>query len=378
MTQYMFGHCEPGERQTPGRWGPLLRDVLAPAMLLMIGAVNASAGEVQQTFSSPTLDRWNYVFAGFGQFAAGQEPDAPTFSPFGNPQAILFDNRDGEMVVGFDTTSLAQPGLGTGNYRVLEASVTLVVSRDFTFQYDPTPDPVQSYFNASDPEFVADADGGRPIEMHLLGYRSGESVATYTETSAFSPNAPGTLPAKGTKNAFSAQYDPQGSGVLREVSNNVDQRFDNRPLAIGTTTLTPGSLVPAGTQMTFSVNFENNADAQRYFREGLNAGRLNVSISSLSTVGQQSSITPAFWCREGDTLLGAVPASLSLRVCVGRPSDLNCDNAVDLLDLLAFIGAWTPTVGGAGSGIADYRGDGRIDLLDLLEFLSAWQNDLGT
>lgn len=348
------------------------------AMSLAVCGSVASAGEIQQTFPAPSLDRWNYIFAGFGAFPAGSEPDAPLFSPFGNPQQGLFDNRDGEMIVGFNTSPAIPSGEGVARYRVLEARVTAVVSRDLVFAYDPTPDPVGSYFVSTDPEFVADADAGRPLEMFLVGYRAPWSLATYTETTPFAPGAPGTLPSKGNKNAFSAQYEPAGSGVVRNVSNNVDERFDPRPLAVGTAALTPGALVPAGTVFTFEIDLENNPDAQRYLREGLDFGRLNFSLSSLATVTQQNSAAPAFWSKEGDPVLGAVSASLSIRVCVGKPSDFDCNGVTDLLDLLTFQSAWSGLLGSSNSGPADVSGDGRVDLLDLLQYLSAWVADLGT
>lgn len=355
-----------------------IRLLVAAGACVLVSTVAASAGEIQQTYPSPALDRWNYVFAGFGQFPAGSEPDAPLFSPFGNPQQALFDNRDGEMIVGFDTTPLIPAGEGVTRYRVLEARLRAVVSRDLAFAYDPSLDPVQSYFPNTDPEFVADTDPGRPLEVYLVGYRAPWSLATYTETTPFAPGAPGTLPAKGTKNAFSAQYDPPGSGIVRDVSNNVDQRFDSRPLGVGTAPLAPGTLVPAGTVFTFNLDLGNNPDVQRYLREGLNFGRLNFSFSSLATVTQQSSASPAFWCKEGDPIEGAVPVSLEIRVCVGRPSDFNCDGVVDLADLLDYLSAWGPTLGQTVSGPADVNGDGFVDLADLLEFLGPWLTDLGT
>lgn len=355
-----------------------LRPFAALALVCGSAATTSIGGQIDETYPAPTLDRWNYVFAGFGPFIAGEEPDATVFSPFGNPQAFLFDNRDGEMIVGFDTTPAVPAGMGVTHYRVVSASVTLTTSRDLTFQYDPTRDPVASYFAASDPEFVADADAGRPIEMHLVGYRNGWDVSSYTETTPFSPAAPGTLPAKGTKNIHAAQYDPPGVGAIREVSNHVDQRFENRPLSVGSAPLTPGASVAAGTPFTFALDLASNPDAQRYLREGLNAGRLNFSITSLATVGQQSSIVPAFWCREGDTLLGAIPGTLSISVCVGRPSDFNCDGMVDLADLIGFISEWQPAVGSNSSGPADSVGDGSIDLADLVDFLTIWLPDVGT
>jgi hypothetical protein len=49
------------------------------------------------------------------------------------------------------------------------------------------------------------------------------------------------------------------------------------------------------------------------------------------------------------------------------PADVNGDNVVDVLDLLAVLAAW-----GATSGPEDINGDGIVDVLDLLDLLAAW------
>jgi hypothetical protein len=49
------------------------------------------------------------------------------------------------------------------------------------------------------------------------------------------------------------------------------------------------------------------------------------------------------------------------------PEDINGDNVVDVLDLLALLAAW-----GAAGGPADINGDGIVDVLDLLAVLAAW------
>ena len=49
------------------------------------------------------------------------------------------------------------------------------------------------------------------------------------------------------------------------------------------------------------------------------------------------------------------------------PADINGDNVVDVLDLLAVLAAW-----GAAGGPEDINGDGIVDVLDLLALLGAW------
>ncbi len=49
------------------------------------------------------------------------------------------------------------------------------------------------------------------------------------------------------------------------------------------------------------------------------------------------------------------------------PADFNNDGAVNTLDVLAFLNAWS-----AGDPSADFNGDGSINTLDVLAFLNAW------
>lgn len=51
----------------------------------------------------------------------------------------------------------------------------------------------------------------------------------------------------------------------------------------------------------------------------------------------------------------------------GCVADFNADGAVNTLDVLDFLNAWT-----AGDGSADVNGDGNVDTLDVLEFLNLW------
>jgi hypothetical protein len=56
-----------------------------------------------------------------------------------------------------------------------------------------------------------------------------------------------------------------------------------------------------------------------------------------------------------------------LTVRSGCEADFNGDGAVNTLDVLAFLNAWT-----AGDGRADFNGDGSVNTLDVLAFLNGW------
>jgi hypothetical protein len=245
--------------------------------------------------------------------------------------------------------------------------VTARISRDKVFRYDPTLDPVASYLDASDPAHVDDTDEGRPVEMYAVGYRNGLTAATFAETTPF---AFGNPVQKRVRNAFAAQYqNADGTGALIDVSNNsYDQagfpRFEVRPIAIATCGLAPGALVDVNTDMTFDVDL-TSPGAVRHVREGLDGGRLNFMISSMTPTSQQSSATPAFYTKEYPAALGGVPARLSLRVCVGAPGDWNCSGTVSVQDIFDFLSDYF-------TGRADFNADGITSVQDIFDFLAAY------
>ena len=83
------------------------------------------------------------------------------------------------------------------------------------------------------------------------------------------------------------------------------------------------------------------------------------------------------WCRSATVVITAaavlcfpmtVDASVRAGMAPDCPADINDDGVVDVLDLLAVLGAWGDCPGCA----EDINGDDVVDVLDLLEVLSAW------
>jgi len=324
-------------------------------------AASAFAGVIDFTVPSPTFDRWMYPYNSSNP--QGSEFDATVFSPIGAPTEASFDNRDGQMIIGFDTGGVIDAGLPPTHYRILEARITVVVSRDNTFVYDPSVDPVEALIPGSG---VDDPDPGQPVELLMCGYRGGWALTgptAFQENTPFHNGAPFPFPARGIRNAFAAEYD--GAGVLIDNSNNRDEGRLARSLAVGLIDgLLPGSPVPQNTPMSFAMDV-SDADTIRYFRTSLAAGRLNVVVSSLAITEQQSSNVPAFYCKETPVAIGGVPASLTLRVCVGAPADWDCSGNVNVPDIFAFLADWF-----AGRG--DFNADGTNEVPDIFAFLASW------
>lgn len=341
-----------------------------------VGIRQASAQVVTAEYPTPTIDRWMYSF----NQTPGTEPEARVFSPLLSSFQSSFDNRDGQFLVGFDTSPTVPSGRATTSYRVLSAVVTVRASRSQAFTFDPTYDAFSTYL-PSDPAYVADSDAGRPLEMFVCGYRNGFSAATFTQTSPHSAGP--AFPSRAVRNVFPAVYDV--GGVLRDVSNNVEERFDVRPIAVGQavpnadqksetgadapfTPVNAGDLVPLNTDLAFTIDL-TNPDALKGLREGLAGGRLNVMITSLVITNQQSSSVPSFYTRRYFTDVlpdpAAKPASLALRVCVGPPGDWNCSNSKTVQDVFDFLSDWF-------EGRGDFNADGLNTVQDIFDFLTAW------
>ena len=340
-------------------------------LTIIVGAASAalmsSMATADQTWTAdlgtPAYDRWMYPF--------NSTPGTrPSISTFGNePGASIFDCRDGQMLLAFDTAGSLPTGLGEG-LTVTHAVLELEVAANLAFAYDPTPDPWQTFLGASDPERAADSDAGQPVELFGVGYRNGFSLASFAETSPFAPVGASPL-APGVRNAFAATCAPDGS--VRDVSQSPRERYAPVPFAVGTIDgVAAGELVPAGRIVRFELNV-HEPGVQRYLRDGIGVGRLALAVTSLTIVQQQSGQFPSFVAKEN--ALVAIGAARAARLVVQAtdgpactPADLNCDGAVDGLDLGQLLGAW----GQCGRCDADLNGDSRVDGIDLGALLGSW------
>ncbi|MEL7472004.1 MAG: hypothetical protein AAGK04_01700, partial [Planctomycetota bacterium] len=199
------------------------------------------------------------------------------------------------------------PGLGPQNYIVTSATVTATIASGDAFAYDPTYDSFRSSLLPSDPQFAADTDAGLPIELYGTGFSPGLNPFAYGEDFAWGAGGPLD---EDVRFAFAADLE---NAALRNVSNNVRDRFETNPFAIGQTSLNPGDLVPQGAEFSFDLDTSDPGIAG-YLAQGLNSGIVSFSLSSLHVAGQQGPIEfPDFWSKEA-TDAGAVPIQLELTV----------------------------------------------------------------
>lgn len=344
--------------RTPRHERTILAAAAGLAVLLAAAVANAAGTYV---FPMPSLDRWMYPF----NSTPGTRPVISTFGS--TPGATDFDSRDGQMLVGFDTSAQIAPGQGSA-IRVMQAVLELEVANNLIFQYDPSQDPWQCFVGTTDPAWQADADPGQPVECYGVGFRNGFSLATFQENTAFTTS--GNFMAPGVRTAYAAAFD--GSGALIDVSQSPRQRFDPKPFAIGQAAgLAAGDLVPAGTKMRFTLDV-NDARIQAYLVAGVNAGKLMLAVTSLTFVQQQSGNFPAFIAKENAYVALGLAAPARLELSIGdapppcRPADLNCDGIVSGPDLGLLLGQW------GTSGSADINGDGTVGGQDLGLLLGDW------
>ena len=334
------------------------RSAFAIATLVAAAAATAQSGPITVSRDTPDRDRWNYPFNPI----PGVRPVA---SVFGATGIEGFDDRDGQVIVGFDTGEDIPTGMGPGAYRLVSARLTLVIQNDQAFRYDPTPDPLQSFLPPEDPDFIPDTTPGRPIEVYATAYRNGFSIESWEETSAFG-GMPIIPPTEGARNAFAAFYPTTGEPI--DLSRQVRLGIESTPFAIGQTADVPvGALVPAETVFTFDLD-PCSPGLAAFLDASLDAGRLNLTVTSMHFAELGSAEFPAFFMKENplSPILGYAPR-LEMTVIAIDDADINGDGVLDIFDFLAFQNAFA-----AGDPLADYDGDCRLTIFDFLAFQNAF------
>jgi hypothetical protein len=348
---------------------------LVAGVVVAAGCATAHATDFEVAVTPPTIDRWMYPFNG----QVGAEVSIPTFG------AILqagFDDRDAQMVLAFDTGSLVPPGQPAESYAIDRVRLTVFVSVNNQFNYDPTFDSVTTLYAEGDPERTIDTDIGTPTELFAAGYRNGASALTMTESMAHSP-FPAFPPREGVRSVFAATVTE--AGVATDVSRQVRQRFEATPMAIGLDTraagsgLAPGAEVPEGTPLTFDVDLSVPAN-RAYFQRGLAQGRVVVVVTSLAPAsggpggGSGTPRYPAFYSKENPLtpVLGYAPkleiGLADANACPPCPGDFDQDGGVTGADVEAFFLAFE-----AGEACADTDADGGITGGDLEAFFMSFE-----
>ncbi|MDA3873240.1 MAG: PEP-CTERM sorting domain-containing protein [Kiritimatiellae bacterium] len=225
------------------------------------------------TFSAPTADRWMYPF----NASPGTRASAPVF---GAPGEADFDERDGQFLIGYDTSTQIAPGLGAANYQILSATLTLRHD-GADIVYDPSQDSYTSYLDSGAMAYQADSDAGRPIELFGAGFRNGFDGVSFGEDGPFAPAGP---QAAGVRNAYPVGFH---NGVAVDVSNSLDHLNEGAagfdPILFGLDTvvgLNPGDTLSAGMEVEFQLNLDSPL-VNAFLQEQLNQGWVGLVATSI-------------------------------------------------------------------------------------------------
>jgi hypothetical protein len=301
------------------------RSFVVVSFLCMAGVADAATISVG-------LDRWMYPFS----FTGGTRNLSPTFGAVGTPG---FDNRDAQFLLGFDTSPVIPTGQGAANYQISAVTVRTMVGAPSGFEYDPTYDAFRSYLPDTDPESLDDADAGRPIELFGVGFRNGYTQFSFgandNQPPGFEESSPFGTQDVGTRNAYPLSFASAGTGI--DVSNNVADRIESHPWAIGSTALPPGAPVTGNTTLAFAIDL-SSADVMSYLQRGLNDGTLGFAISSMHAASQAGGPpVPQFLTRENNGAGAAAALDIDYQV-VPEPASLGLAavGALLVLGLMCF------------------------------------------
>ncbi len=329
------------------------------------------------------LDRWMYPFNG----SPGFRTAASTFTAIGQEEVsgFTFDQRDGQVLLGFDSSGVYPTARPACQYVVDSVVLRATISRHESFAYDPTQDDFCTYItDVLDPDFCGgDTDVGtglistaRPIELFGIGYRNGFGLVNAPGVTAFTEVSPHGTIQKEMRNLYPIDGNVYPSIGLQtmtdDVSNNVRDRFNPTPWALGIApTLVSGDTVPADTEFVFTLDAGGLVAGEKmyeYVREGLRSGRLHFLLTALQPAttdgGGGSGEFAEFFTKE-DVIFG-IPATIEVFGSLTCDGDANSDFAVDVNDIsyVLFRLGDLPN-GSCGCLQGDANGDGIVDVNDI-------------
>ncbi|MDB4609855.1 hypothetical protein OAH46_02065 [Verrucomicrobia bacterium] len=270
---------------------------------------------------SPSMDRWNYPF----NVTPGKRAKAPVFRA---TQEGIGITRHGTFILGFDTIPLIPSGLPADHYSIESVKLRLLTGSNFEAHYDPTYDPVAAFLPEGVPGRIDDEDQGFPVELFGTGFRNGLDMFSWKETDDFIANG------EEERNAYPAILNDQGNLEDVTLAVNYEDPKDVKPFAIGVLDeILPGDFIPEDSWMEFDLDLSQSSTVD-YLRQGMAAGRLIFTVTSLAAGGQGSRTYPEF--HTSDSLLGIAP-SLELRFSIHETSP----SVIKILDLKKVLDQWS-------------------------------------
>ena len=139
--------------------------------------------------------------------------------------------------------------------------------------------------------------------------------------------------------------------------------------------LTPGTLVPQGTEVRFTLSGVSSANYV-YLQNALNDGRIRLLVTTLEPTsggpgGGTGGVTyPRIYTRENAAAVLGYAPQLSLEVAVTCAADFDGDNLVDDTDFTYFVASYNELL----DARSDLNGDGVTDDADFSLFVVAYDN----
>lgn len=331
---------------------------VSTSVFALTAAASLAGGPTTVTYDTPTLDRWMYPF----NSTPGTQEECTTFGAVGAMPDTFFDDRDAQIMLGFETMADIAPDLPRRQYAITSATVTMMTSVG-GYPHDSTYDSITTLTGGTD------ADAGRPLSMVGVGYRNGADQDSFGEFSPFPFGA-----GEGMRSAYAATY--TGGTELTDISNNVKQGFEVTPWAIGTAPVSEGDPMPVDTTVTFDLDL-GNPEVECYLKTALKSGEVRVIVSGLHAAVQPALAgtdpQPEFYMKESLAVtLGLADApGLELTVEIGDAIDINDVNnsgAVNFDDLIGVVNAFGPCL----CCPEDVNDSGEVNIDDLLSVINGF------
>ena len=365
------------------------RLAIFPCILVLTSVEVSRAADF--VFDVPSDDRWHYPF----NFTPGERGTIGCFGAFGNPDFPDFNDRDGVMIVAWDTAAQIETGFDSSLYDICTVSVGVTNIPGASWPVDTTLDNVATFRGQPD------SDPGRPIELFGAGFGPEYAYETWREDDIYVGghcNFDGTICFNDARDPYPFVF-RDGSSQRLHVEDSVKGTqneglnpplcgatrcpFTPVPWAIGI----PQGYVPGHQLVPFDVLFEidlalSGGRVRDYFRSQLSGGRVFAIITSLQLadfMGGQSTY-PTFYSKEAFGP-GVKPAQLIVRLKSDPLGDINGDGLIEPVEFAAS----TRCMSGPGGPIApapplsaltcrcalDDDADGDIDLRDVAAMFNA-------
>jgi hypothetical protein len=217
--------------------------------------------------------------------------------------------RLGQFMVGFDTAPRVPSGEGAERYQVTSVLLTLIASGEPSFVYDDSYDPVSAFPSP-------DADPGRPIELHGVGYRSGYAGADFAQAAT-------PLGGDEGRNAYPLSWDE--TGAPRDVSSNVADGFESAPWSVGEVVgVNPGDAVTGERDVRFELDLSDPRVAE-HVAQSLDQGEIYFMISSLQPATEQGGTFVNFFTADSQehVFFGGYAPRLEIEYEIGDPEPVD-------------------------------------------------------